>query len=235
MVILLIDLFSFHSLHFLRRLLILASASMPSQHTRYCWDNKVVSVVRGHSGSTTMFFLQSMVGFHFFSQGIPRMICFRPRLRTISLNFSILSLNRMLVWAFHQMVPLALVVPSMFLAMMGLGSFSRGNLRRQRRPTSMKFPVAPQSTRAVVLMICVPLDSLMGIHMVLSFGRAVIRWFTVREEYIDGSFQVKNPQMLCFQGGLHSIVSGFGGLQLCPFPASSGFERMLQWQRLGEG
>ena len=149
----------------------------------------MVSVVRGSSGSATMFLLQSMVGFHFFSQGIPRMICFCPRLRTISLSFSILSLNRILVWAFHQMVPLALVVPLMLLAMMGLGSFFKGNLRprRQRRPTSMKFPVAPQLMRAVVLMICVPLDSLMRIRMVLSFGRAVITWFTVREEYIDSS------------------------------------------------
>ena len=53
--------------------------------------------------------------------------------------------------------------------------------------TSMKFLVASQSTRAVVLMICVPLDSLMGICMVLSLGRAVITWFTIWEEYVDGS------------------------------------------------
>ena len=105
----------------------------------------------------------------------------------MSLSFSVLPLNRISVWAFHQMVPLALVVPSMLLAMMGLGSFSRGNLRRQRRLTSMKFLVAPQSTRVVVSTICVPLDSLMGIRMVLSFGRAVITWFTIWEEYIDGS------------------------------------------------
>ena len=154
----------------------------------------------------------------------------------MSLSFSILSLNRISVWAFHRMVPLALVVPSTLLAMMGLGSFSRGNLRRQRRLMSMKFPVAPQSTRAVVSTICVPLDSLMEIHMVLSFGRAVITWFTIWEEYIDGSFQAKNPQvlqMLCSPGGLHSIVSRFGGLQLRPSPVSSRFEHMLQWQRPG--
>ena len=105
----------------------------------------------------------------------------------MSLSFSVLSLNRILVWAFHQMVPLALAVPSTLLAMMGLGSFSRGNLRRHRRLTSMKFPVAPQSTRVVVSTICVPLDSLMGIRMVLSIGRAVITWFTIWEEYIDSS------------------------------------------------
>ena len=82
----------------------------------------------------------------------------------MSFSFSVLSLNRISVWAFHWMVPLALAVLSTLLAMMGLGSFSRGNLRRHRRPTSMKFPVAPQLTRVVVLMICVPLDSLMGIE-----------------------------------------------------------------------
>ena len=197
----------------------------------------MVSVVRGVSGIVIVFLFQSMAGFHFFSQGIPRMICLHPRLRTMSLSFSVLSLNRTSVWAFHQMVPLALVVPSMLLAMMGLGSFSRGNSRRQRRPTSIKFPVAPQLTRAVVSMICVPLDSLMGMHKVLSLGRAVITWFTIWEEYVDGSSRAKNPQvlqMLCSPGGLHSIVSGFGGLQLCPSLASLRFEHILQLQRSGE-
>ena len=148
----------------------------------------------------------------------------------MSLSFSVLSLNRISVWAFHQMVSLALAVPSTLLAMMGLGSFSGGNLRRQRRPMSMKFPVASQLTRAVVSTICVPLDSLMGIRMVLSLGRAVITWFMIWEEYIDGSSQAKNPQvlwMLHSPGGLHSIVSGFGGLRLHPSPVSSRFECML--------
>ena len=147
----------------------------------------MVSVVRGVSGIVIVFLFQSMAGFHFFSQGIPRMICLRPRLRTMSLSFSVLSSNRTSVWAFHRMVPLALAVPLMLLAMMGLGSFSRDNSRRQRRPTSIKFLVAPQLTRVVFSMICVPLDSLMGMHKVLSLGRAIITWFTIWEEYIDGS------------------------------------------------
>ena len=50
MVILLMDSFSFHSSHFLRHLLIFILALMPSQHTRYHWSNKVVSVARGVSG-----------------------------------------------------------------------------------------------------------------------------------------------------------------------------------------
>ena len=197
----------------------------------------MVSVVRGFLGNVIVFLFQLMAGFHFFSQGIPRMICQRLRLRTMSLSFSVLCLNRISVWAFHRMVPLALAVPSTLLVMMDLGSFSRSNLRRQRRPTSIKFPVAPQLTRVVVLMICIPLDSLMGICMVLSLGRAVITWFTIWEEYINGSSQAKNPQvlqMLRSPGDLHSTVSGFGELQLCPSLASSRFERMLRWQRLGE-
>ena len=148
----------------------------------------------------------------------------------MSLSFSVLSLNRISVWAFYRMVPSALVVPSMLLVMMGLGSFSRGNLRRQRRLTSIKFLVAPQLTRVVVSTICVPFDSLMGIRMVLSLGRAVITWLTIWEEYVNGSFRANNPQvlqMLYSLGDLHNTVSGFGGLQLCPSPASSRFGHML--------
>ena len=154
----------------------------------------------------------------------------------MSVSFSVLSLNRISVWAFHRMVPLALVVPSTLLATMGLGSFSKGNSRRQRRPTSIKFPVAPQLMRAVVSTICVPLDSLMGIHMVLSLGRAVITWFTIWEEYVKGSFRAKNPRvlwMLHSPGGPHSIVSGFGEPRLRRSLASSRFEHMLRWQRPG--
>ena len=84
--------------------------------------------------------------------------------------------------------------------------------------------------RAVVLTVCVPLDSLMGIHMVLLFERAVITWFTVREEYINSSSQVKNPQVpwrLHSQGGIYNTISGFGGLQPCAYPESSGFEYTL--------
>ena len=67
--------------------------------------------------------------------------------------------------------------------------------------------------RAVVLTVCVPLDSLMGIHMVLLFERAVITWFTVREEYINSSSQVKNPQV---PWRLHSqvvFITQFQGLE----------------------
>ena len=154
-----------------------------------------------------MFLFQLMAGFHFFSQGIPRIISLRSRLRTMSLSFYVLSLNRISMWAFHRMVPLALAVPSTLLVMMGLGSFSRGNSRRQRRPTSMKFLVAPQLTRVVVLTICVPLDSLMGICMVLSFGRAVITWFTVWEECVN------HQQITDLGTGSHRLTINYSILQ----------------------
>ena len=53
----------------------------------------------------------------------------------MSLSFSVLSLNRISVWAFHRMVPLALVVPSTLLAMMrhevrGFGSIGGANVLR---------------------------------------------------------------------------------------------------------
>ena len=68
----------------------------------------------------------------------------------------------MSVWAFHLMVPLMLAVPSTLYTQMGLGRHCRGKFALDKRPTSMKFPVAPQSMRAVVLMIWVPVASLMG-------------------------------------------------------------------------
>ena len=78
--------------------------------------------------------------------------------------------------AFHPMVPLALAVPSTLYAQIGLGSRCNEKLALDKRPMSMKFPVAPQSMRAVVLTICVPVTSLMGRRMVHSFGRATSTW-----------------------------------------------------------
>ena len=66
------------------------------------------------------------------------------------------------MWTFHLMVPLTLAVPSTLYARIGLGSRCSGKLALDRRPMSMKFPVAPQSTRVVVSTICVPVASLIG-------------------------------------------------------------------------
>ena len=78
--------------------------------------------------------------------------------------------------AFHLIVPLALAVPSTLYAQIGLGSHCSGKLALDKRPISMKFPVAPQSMRAVVSTICVPLTSLIGRRTVRSFGKATSTW-----------------------------------------------------------
>ena len=68
----------------------------------------------------------------------------------------------MSVWAFHPIVPLILAVPSTLYAQMGLRRHCRGKFALDKRPMSMKFPVALQSMRAVVLTICIPVASLIG-------------------------------------------------------------------------
>ena len=84
------------------------------------------------------------------NQGIPRMICFHPRLMTIRSRSSEPCGSTMRVQAFQRIVPLRLGVPSTLKAPMGCGSLFRGKLARNNSPRSMKFPVAPESTRADV-------------------------------------------------------------------------------------
>ena len=83
---------------------------------------------------------------------------------------------------------------------------------------SMKFPVAPQSMRAVVLMICVSVTSLTGRQMVRSLGRATSTWDKSWEDDVEANSQIKNPhrQRRCWQQPhflhhLHNKFSGFGG------------------------
>ena len=135
----------------------------------------------------TVFVIQLIVGFHLRSQGIPKITCCRPRLRTIRLVVSLLREKRISVRAFHPMVPLALAVPSTLYARIGLGSRCNRKLALDRRPTLMKFPVAPQSMRAVVSTICVPVTSLIGRQMVHSFGRATSTWDTSWEEDVEAT------------------------------------------------
>ena len=82
----------------------------------------------------------------------------------------------------------------------------------------MKFPVALQSMRAVVLTICVPVASLIGRQMVCSFGRATSTWDKSWEEDIEATSCIKNP--FCQRRWWwqphslhhsHSKSSGFGG------------------------
>ena len=90
----------------------------------------------------------------------------------------------MSVWAFHLVVPLILAVPFTLYAQMGLGRCCRGKFALDKRPMLMKFPVAPQSMRAVVSTICVPVASLIGRRIVCSFGKATNTWDRSWEEDI---------------------------------------------------
>ena len=133
----------------------------------------------------TVFANQSILGFHLCSQGIPKITCCRPRLRTIRSVFSLDWEKRMSVWAFHLMVPLTFAVPSILYARMGLGRCCRGKFALDRRPMSMKFPVVLQSMRVVVSMICVPVANLIGRRIVCSFGKATNTWDKSWEEDVE--------------------------------------------------
>ena len=141
----------------------------------------------------TVFIDQLILGFHFRNQGIPKIICWRPRLRIIRSVVSLVCEKRMSVWAFHLIVPLALAVPSTLYARIGLGSRCSGKSALDRRPISMKFPVAPQSMRAVVSTICVPVSSLTGRRMVRSFGKATSTWDKSWEDDVEATSLIKNP------------------------------------------
>ena len=125
--------------------------------------------------------------------------------------------KRISAQAFHLMVPLALAVPSTLYAQIGLGSRCSGKLALDKRPMSMKFPVALQSTRAVVSTICVPVTSFIGRQMVRSFGRATSTWDKSWEDDVEMNSRIKNPhhqrrlwQRPHFLRHLHSRFSGFG-------------------------
>ena len=133
--------------------------------------------------------------------------------------------KRISVWAFHLMVPLALVVPSTLYAQIGLGNCCSGKLALDRRPTSLKFPVVLQSMRVVVSTICVPVASLTGRQMVHSLGKATSTWDKSWEEDVEATSQIKNPHhqrrwwqwphFLCHP---HNRFSRFGGYFWVTFP-----------------
>ena len=143
-----------------------------------------------------VFAIQSILGFHLCNHGIPRITCCRPRLRTMRLVFSLEWEKRMSVWAFHRMVPLTFAVPSTLYARMGLGRHCRGKFALDSRPMSMKFPVAPQSMRAVVSTICVPVANLIGRRIVRSLGNATSTWDRSWEEDVEATSHIKNPHCL---------------------------------------
>ena len=192
MVLLICSLFSQACLLF-SQLEIFQSVSRPSHHRRYCWGTWLGDGSSGDFGMETVLVVQSILGFHLRNQGIPKITCCRPRLRTIRSVVSLDCEKRISVWAFHPMVPLALVVPSTLYAQIGLGRHCRGKFALDRRPMSMKFPVMLQSTRAVVLTICVPVASLIGRQIVRSFGKATSTWDKSWEKDIEATSRIKNP------------------------------------------
>ena len=137
--------------------------------------------------------LQSMWGFFDFSQGIPKIICLRPRLTTIRSKSSRPCGKTMRVWAFQRIVPRRLGVPSTLNTPMGWGSRFKGKLARDSSPRLMKFPVAPESTRAVVSTVWIPTSSLIGKRRVHSLGEATSTWGIVGEGNVEMASPFKNP------------------------------------------
>ena len=149
------------------------SESHPSHRSRYRWGVRS-SLLSGLAilGKERVLFFQSMRGFMDRSHGIPRMICLRPRLTTIRSRSSDPCGNTIWVWAFQRRVPFRLGVPSTLNAPTGRGSRFKGKLASDNSPRSMKFPVAPESTRAEVSTIWVPTSSLIGKRRVRSLEGA---------------------------------------------------------------
>ena len=69
-------------------------------------------------------------------------------------------------------------------------------LSRDKRCMSMKFPVAPESMRAVVLMVLLFPCSEMGKLIVLLLGDATSTQLSKREEDIEATSLFKNPLLL---------------------------------------
>ena len=193
MVVLLIH-FSFSQASRLCSLLeIFQSASRPSQCKRYCWGMYSEGDGLGDLGMESVFDIQSILEFHLHNQGIPRMTCCLSKLRTMRSTLSFKWEKRISMWAFHPIVSLMLAVPSTWYVWMGLGRWCKGKLALNRRLMLMKFPVAPQSMRAVVSTIWVLAASLIGRWMVCSLDKATSTWDRSWKEDIEATSWIKNP------------------------------------------
>ena len=99
-----------------------------------------------------VFFIQSIQGLFFVNQGIPNTIwaCLRPTIMRDK------SSSKAVAWQWTQVAavicPCLFGVLSTFRAWRG-GINCEGRRRWLMREGLMKFPVAPQSTRAVVTMV----------------------------------------------------------------------------------
>ena len=96
-----------------------------------------------------VFFTQSMQGLFFVSQGIPRTIWACPRPTIMRDKSSLKAVAWQQTWVAAVICPCLFLVPSTFKAWRG-GLDHDGRRRRLTRDGSIKFPVAPQSMRAVI-------------------------------------------------------------------------------------
>ena len=69
-----------------------------------------------------------------------------------------------------------------------------------RRRGLMKFPVAPESMRAVVLMVCLIPCREIGRQRVLFSHDATSTWFDAREEDVMAASLFKNPMLFALWG-----------------------------------
>ena len=69
-----------------------------------------------------------------------------------------------------------------------------------RRQGLMKFPVAPESMRAVVSTVCLIPCREIGRRRVLFSHDATSTWFNAREEDVVAAFLFKNPMLFALQG-----------------------------------
>ena len=113
------------------------------------------------SAIVTVFISQSIRGLYFANQGIPRTTWDRPKSTIMSVKSSSKPVACMCAVVAAVIHPCLLTVPSILKACRA-GMGRAGRRRRLMREGSIKFPVAPQSMRAVVVTVLALYHSLMG-------------------------------------------------------------------------
>ena len=95
--------------------------------------------------------------------------------------------------AFHMIVPCLLREPSTLKVRTGWSILFRGKFASDRRPRSIKFPVAPELIKVVVLTVCFLMSSLTGKRSVLSLSEATSTWDKDWEGNVEVASCFKNP------------------------------------------
>jgi hypothetical protein len=167
-----------------------------------------------------------MRGFRVFNQGIPRIICLRPRLTIISSRPLVFWKGSTGILVFHRMVPFLLVEPSTLYTWIGFGSRCKGKLAKERSPMSRKFPVSPESIRAEVSTIWSPTSSFTGKRSVLSFCEATSTCGGLYKDDVEATSCFKNPSPRIRAQFLLSVLRSTSGVpeefRCHSFPVSLG-------------